>query len=66
MATSPAHFEIDHDKNRKFIWRLRARGNSEIIAEGEGYPDKRNCEAAIALFKRDVTSAPVQDLTRAA
>lgn len=43
-------FEVDRNVAGQFIWRLRANNNL-IIANGESYPAKHNCEHAIMLVK---------------
>jgi len=40
-------------------WRLRAT-NGEIIASGEGYHSRQDCEHAIALVKSTNSMTPVQ------
>ena len=58
-----AHFEIDTDSAGQYIWRLRASGNNEIIARGESYKEKDDCERAVGLVKEQASSARVDDLT---
>lgn len=58
-----AEFEIDTNRNGEYIWRFQAGGNNEIVAVGESYRDKRNCQHAIELLKRDAASAGVNDKT---
>ena len=43
-------FEVFKDNRNGFSWRLRA-ANGLIIANGESYTTKANCEHAINLFK---------------
>ncbi len=51
-ASAEGHrFEICTDKNDQFRWRLWA-ANNKIIAHGEAYPDRRDCEHAISLVKQ--------------
>ena len=40
-------------------WRLRA-ANHEIIAQGESYVNKRDCERAVTLLKRTGVFTPVR------
>ena len=40
-------------------WRLRA-ANHEIIAQGEGYQNRANCEHAIGLLKQTNFMTPVR------
>lgn len=52
--------EVYQDKSYLWRWRFRA-ANGRILAEsGEGYNNRRDCEAAIAILKRDFPSAPVK------
>lgn len=57
-----AEFEIDTNRNGEYIWRFQA-GNNEIVAVGESYRDKRDCQHAIELLKRDAATAEVNDKT---
>lgn len=41
-------------------WRLRA-ANHEIIASGEGYHNKQDCQHAINLLKSTNASTPVKE-----
>jgi uncharacterized protein YegP (UPF0339 family) len=43
-------FQIFNDSRGGYSWRLKA-ANGLIIANGESYTAKANCEAAIALVK---------------
>lgn len=54
-------FEI-YKSGTQFRWRLKA-ANGEIIAQGESYTTKANCQAAIDLVKSATTATPVVDLT---
>jgi uncharacterized protein YegP (UPF0339 family) len=44
-------FEIDQDVLKQYNWRLRA-DNGEIIAHGESYVKKSDCEHAVGLVKK--------------
>ncbi len=55
-------FEINKDAKGEYIWRLKA-GNGEIVAHGESYTAKHNCEHAIDLVKGTNADTPVDDLT---
>lgn len=57
------NYYIDTNAAGDFCWRLKA-GNNEIIASGEGYKNKRDCEHAISLVKSSAF-APVTDITTA-
>lgn len=59
MATLP-RFQIEPGIDGAWRWRFRAGGNSEIIASGEGYVARADCERAVSLLKRDAASAPVE------
>jgi uncharacterized protein YegP (UPF0339 family) len=56
------YFEIYYQQGRGLInpqawrWRLKA-GNHEIMASGEGYATRENCERAIERLKQDVAGA---------
>ncbi len=56
------HFEIDTNIRGQYIWRLRAN-NGEIIAHGESYVNKSDCQKAISLVRSVTFLTPVQDLT---
>ncbi|KKN21955.1 hypothetical protein LCGC14_0920200 [marine sediment metagenome] len=47
MTTSALTFEVYRDKAREFRWRLRSTNGQTIATSGEGYKDKRDCEAGI-------------------
>lgn len=44
---------------QQWRWRLRA-ANHEIIAQGESYTDRRNCEHAVNLLKQTTFATPVR------
>lgn len=50
-------FEI-YQSGGQFRWCLKA-ANGEIIASGEGYTSKANCEHAVALLKTTNAATPV-------
>lgn len=56
------YFEIYKDVAGQFRWRLRA-ANHEIIAQGEGYTSKQNCQNAINLVKGTNAFTSVKDLS---
>ena len=39
-------------------WRLK-RADDQVVASGEGYPTRSECERAVAKLKQDVEAAPV-------
>ena len=39
-------------------WRLKG-ASDEVIASGDGYPTRSDCERAVMLFKQNVAAAPV-------
>lgn len=47
-------------RGRRWRWRLRA-GNHEIVAQGEDYRNRADCEHAIGLVQHS-GGAPVRDL----
>ena len=55
-----ARFEIWRDKGGEFRWRFRA-DNNEVLASGEGYRSKDDCEHAVQLIKEQVPQAEVID-----
>lgn len=53
-------YNIRRDATGQWRWRLRA-ANGRIIAEsGEGYHNRADCEAAIALVKQS-SLAPLRE-----
>ena len=58
-----AKFEIYRDESGEYRWRFRT-DNNEIVATGEGYPCKDDCEHAIQLLKDQVPLATVINGTR--
>lgn len=50
------------DNNNNWYWNLKA-ANHQIVAHGEGYPKKSNCEHAIDLVKSTTGVTPVKDLS---
>ena len=56
-------FEIYTNKPKDYRFRLKAP-NGEIIAQGEGYTTKHNCEHCIDRIKEYVPIARVVDLTK--
>lgn len=54
-------FEI-YKSGSEYRWRLRA-SNNEIVASGEGYTTKSNCQHAVDLLKSTTAATPVTDLT---
>lgn len=55
-------FEMYKDSNGQFRWRLKA-GNGEIIASGEAYTSKTNCQNAVGLVMDTTRNTPFYDLT---
>ncbi|MBW3565474.1 MAG: DUF1508 domain-containing protein [Acidobacteria bacterium] len=52
------YFEIYTDTQGHYRWRLKA-GNHEIVAQGEGYRNRSDCQHAISLVKQS-SNAPVR------
>jgi uncharacterized protein YegP (UPF0339 family) len=46
---------------RQWRWRLRA-GNNQIIASGEGYNNRADCQHAVDLLKQTTVVTPVHAL----
>lgn len=55
-----ARFEIHRDEGGEYRWRFRA-DNNEVVASGEGYSSKDDCEHAIQLIKEQAPQAQVSD-----
>ena len=55
-----ARFEIYRDEGGQYRWRFRA-DNNEIVAAGEGYRSRDDCENAIQLIKEQAPQAGVTD-----
>jgi uncharacterized protein YegP (UPF0339 family) len=53
-------YELYKDKIGEWRWRLKA-ANGEILAFGEGYKNKADCQHCIGLIKASST-APVIEL----
>ena len=51
-------YELYQDKAGEFRFRLKAK-NGEIIATGEGYVSKANCQNGIASIGKNAPEAPV-------
>ena len=60
---APFEFEIDHDRQGRWIWRFQS-GNSQIVATGaEPFSSKRSVLDAIERVKAQVADAEVIDET---
>jgi len=57
-----ARFEIYRDEGGEYRWRFRAN-NNEIVASGEGYLSRQDCEHAVQLIKEQAPQADVTDDT---
>jgi uncharacterized protein YegP (UPF0339 family) len=55
-----ARFEINRGESGDYRWRFRA-DNNEIVASGEGYNSKDDCEHAVQLIKEEAPRAEVTD-----
>ncbi len=53
------YFTIYRDSAGEWRWNLKA-GNHEVIASGEGYVNKSDCEHAVGLVKSS-SNAPVRE-----
>jgi uncharacterized protein YegP (UPF0339 family) len=42
-------------------WRLK-REDDQIVASGEGYPTRSECERAVMMMKQEVAAAPIRFL----
>jgi len=54
---------IKTGKARRYRWRLIAR-NGEIVAQSEGYQNKRYCEVAVSLLRRWATEGSYRVIYR--
>ena len=55
-----ARFEIYRDERGEYRWRFRA-DNNEIVASGEGYRSRDDCDHAVQLIKEQAPQAEVID-----
>jgi uncharacterized protein YegP (UPF0339 family) len=58
-----AKFEIFRGKIGDFHWRLIHRNGRVIAKSGEGYTTKVNAIHGLNSVKKNVTNAPVADMT---
>jgi hypothetical protein len=56
-----AKFQI-YKSGTQYRWRLKA-GNGEIVASGEAYTSKANCDQAVGWVKQNAAGATVEDDT---
>ena len=42
-------------------WRLK-RDDDQIVASGDGYPTRSECERAVMMMKQEVAAAPIRFL----
>ena len=55
-----ARFEIERDESGEYRWRFRT-DNNEVVASGEGYRSRNDCEHPVQLVKDQVSQAEVAD-----
>jgi uncharacterized protein YegP (UPF0339 family) len=55
-----ARFEIYRDEEGEYRWRFRA-DNNEVVASGEGYGSRDDCEHAVQLIKDQAPQAQVTE-----
>ena len=53
------YYEI-YQSGGEWRWRLKGR-NHEILAEGESYKNKADCEYVIQLLKSTTSATPVRE-----
>lgn len=58
-----ATFHVIRDKANQYRWRLRADNNKIVADSAEGYINKNDCLAGIAIVKKEAPSAPIKDET---
>lgn len=56
------YFEIVRSPTGQYQWKIRG-GNHEIMVSSELMRDKASCSAAIAVVKREATTAQIVDRT---
>lgn len=54
-------YQVYRDVNQQWRWRLVAGNNRTIANSGEGFHNKQDCLASIALVKSSA-QAPVKDV----
>lgn len=54
------YYHLYLDINKQWRWTLYANNNRKIANSGEGYVNKADCQAAIALVKGS-SAAPVKE-----
>ena len=54
-------FELYESDDSSWHWRLRA-ANNEIVAHGEGYTTKHDCQRAVRAIKRLAAQAHTKTL----
>ena len=56
-------FEVFKDRAGEFRWRLKSSNGQIIAVSGEGYKDKRDCQAGIHSVQSAGQAAAHVDLT---
>jgi uncharacterized protein YegP (UPF0339 family) len=54
-------FETYTDAGNEHRWRLKATNGQVIATSGQGYKDKRDCEHAIDVIKREAKEAKLEE-----
>jgi uncharacterized protein YegP (UPF0339 family) len=55
-----ARFEIERDESEEYRWRFRT-DNNEVVASGEGYRSRNDCEHPTQPIKDKASQAEVAD-----
>ncbi len=59
-----AKFEVYKDKASNYRWRFKANNGRIVADSAEGYVNKSDCLAGIAIVKAEAPSAPIEDQTQ--
>ena len=59
-----AKFEAYKDRVSNYRWRLRANNGRVVSDSAEGYVNKSDCLAGIAIVKAEAPGAPIDDQTQ--
>jgi len=59
-----AKFELYKDKVSNYRWRFRANNGRIVADSAEGYVNKADCLAGIAIVKSEAPAAPIEDQTQ--
>lgn len=60
MAENLATFEVYQDAAAEWRWTFRASNGKILGDSAEGYKERADCEAALALLKKVAAGSPVK------